>query len=83
VAEFCPYGCYWDCEHRASPLVEALDPAEALERARLRPVTDADTGQPLRRCRECGGYFYDAYSHSREHARMRQLGWLSHSDSLR
>jgi hypothetical protein len=82
MPEFCPHGCYWECEHLdGAHAVE--DPAEAAERARLRPVTDADTHQPLQRCRDCGGYFYSAVSHAREHSRMRQLGWLSHSDSLR
>jgi hypothetical protein len=82
MADFCPHGCYWDCDHAERPR-EIDDPLEAAERARLRPVTDADTAQPLRRCRDCGGYFYDAVSHAREHSRMRQLGWLSHADSLR
>jgi hypothetical protein len=65
--EFCPYGCYWECEHRAP----GLNPA----RAALRPVDDED-GRPLQRCRECGDFFANAVAHSREHVRMRQLGWL-------
>ena len=67
TTEFCPYGCYWECEHRAP----GLDP----ERARLRPVDDEE-GRPLKRCRECGDFFSDVVAHSREHTRMRQLGWL-------
>ena len=82
MAEFCPHGCYWDCEHLDGARV-ANDAVEAAERARLRPVTDADVVAPMQRCHECGGYFRSAVGHAREHARMRQLGWLSHSDSLR
>jgi hypothetical protein len=65
-SEFCPFGCYWECEHR-----ETVGP----ERAKLRPVDGAD-GRPLSRCRECGEFFDDVVAHSREHTRMRQLGWL-------
>ena len=82
MAEFCPHGCYWDCEHlEGARVIE--DPAEAAERARLRPVTEQDRMKPLQYCGDCGGSFRDAARHGREHARMRQLGWLSHSDSVR
>ena len=74
VDTLCHFGCSWDCEHRAS---------EAPERARLRAVEDSETGRSLRRCRDCGDYFYDAVIHGREHAHMRQLGWLSRADSWR
>jgi hypothetical protein len=63
-ASLCPYGCYWECEHRPRP-----------DSARLWPVHD-DEGRPLRRCRECGGAFYSALLHAREHERMRMLGLL-------
>ncbi|MSQ36671.1 MAG: hypothetical protein EXR63_06040 [Dehalococcoidia bacterium] len=33
-------------------------------------------GRPLRRCHECGKFFYDAVAHGHDHERMRQLGWL-------
>jgi hypothetical protein len=82
MAEFCPHGCYWDCEHLEGAR-GSDDPAEAAERARLRPVTEHDRMKPLQYCGDCGGSFRDAARHGREHARMRQLGWLSHSDSLR
>lgn len=82
MTDFCPHGCYWDCDHLEAQ--RALDdPVERAERARLRPVTDRDRLKPLQYCTECGGSFRDAAWHSREHARMRQLGWLSHTDSLR
>lgn len=58
------------------------DPTELAERARLRPVTDRDRLKPLQDCTECGGTFRDAAWHSREHARMRQLGWMSQADSF-
>jgi hypothetical protein len=57
--EFCPFGCYWECEHR-----ETVGP----ERAKLRPVDGAD-GRPLSRCRECGDFFDDVVTHSRAHTR--------------
>ncbi len=82
MAEYCPRGCYWECEHPERVAV-APDPVEAAERARLRPVTDGDRLRALQVCSDCGGSFRDAAYHSREHARMRQLGWMSHSDSLR
>ena len=63
--DLCPYGCYWDCEHRVS-----------VERARLFPVEDPVTGNPASRCRECGDFFHDWVAHGREHHRLRQLGWL-------
>lgn len=78
---FCAFGCYWDCEHPRS-LIEPAPDDEA-ERARLYPVTDADRARPLLRCAECGEDFRDAVRHARDHVRMRQLGWLSKTDSLR
>ncbi|MSP22179.1 MAG: hypothetical protein EXR66_04070 [Dehalococcoidia bacterium] len=82
MTEFCPHGCYWDCDHlEAARAVE--DPLEVVERARLRPVTEQDRLKPLQFCGDCGGLFRAAARHGREHPRMRQLGWLSHSDSLR
>jgi len=65
--DLCPFGCYWECEHRAA----ASDPRAGT----LHPVHD-EAGQALNRCRECGDFFYDVLEHSREHARKRQLGWL-------
>lgn len=62
-AELCPFGCYWECEHRT--------PSSAA--AALKPVYDAQ-GRELRRCRECGDLFYGAIEHAREHERLRQLG---------
>ena len=69
-AGFCPFGCYWDCEHRTA--AGTASP----ERAALRPVEDG-SGGTLMRCRDCGGYLYDVVAHAREHERLRQLGWLS------
>lgn len=82
MAEYCPHGCYWECEHLEA-IRSSEDPVEQAERARLRPVSHADRLRELQVCADCGGSFRDAAYHSREHARMRQLGWLSHSDSLR
>lgn len=82
MTTFCPRGCYWDCEH-LDAVGSVEDPTEVAERARLRPVNDGDRLRPLQVCADCGGSFRDAAYHSREHARMRQLGWMSHSDSLR
>lgn len=67
--DLCPYGCYWECEHRiaagrASP-----------ERTALRPIEDGGGGT-LMRCRDCGDYLYDVVAHAREHERLRQLGWM-------
>jgi hypothetical protein len=67
--EFCPFGCYWECEHRG-----AADRA-GIDRSALRPVEDT-TGHKLMRCRDCGDYLYDVVGHAREHQRMRQLGWM-------
>lgn len=39
------------------------------------PVHD-DQGQPLRRCRICGGTFYSLLVHAREHERLRTLGLM-------
>jgi hypothetical protein len=69
--DLCPHGCYWDCEHRAA----ASLPFDDGDRAVLRPVHD-EAGRELRRCRECGEFFYSTVEHAREHERMRQLGWL-------
>ncbi|MEZ4502535.1 MAG: hypothetical protein R3C39_07910 [Dehalococcoidia bacterium] len=78
---FCAFGCYWDCEHPRATI--EVDPTEAAERARLHPVTDEDRVGPLLHCAECGEDFRSAVRHARDHARMRQLGWLSRNDSLR
>lgn len=59
----CPYGCYWECEHR-TPSPEA---------SALHAVHDA-SGRALQRCRDCGEMFYSALAHSREHEARRQLG---------
>ena len=79
---FCVEGCYWECEHARPAIVEATT-AEVAERARLHAVTADDRARPLLRCAECGEDFRDAVRHARDHVRMRQLGWLSRSDSLR
>ncbi len=79
MTDFCPHGCYWDCDHLEATRAEE----DGAERARLRPVTDRDRLRPLQLCDDCGGSFRDAAWHSREHARMRQLGWMSRADSLR
>ena len=77
MAEFCPHGCYWDCEHRRPPERGGLDwPAQRSEdTAALWPVEPVDGGS-LRWCAECRSPFYEAVAHAREHQRMRQLGWL-------
>jgi hypothetical protein len=67
--DFCPQGCYWECEHRTPSL------AAMMERAGLRPAEEAG-GRSLSRCGECGEYFADSVEHAREHQRLRQLGWL-------
>lgn len=82
MTTFCRHGCYWECDH-SERIEVTLDAADVAERARLRPVSDADRLRALQICSDCGGSFRDAAYHSREHARMRQLGWMSHSDSLR
>ena len=60
--DLCPYGCYWDCEHRTGG-----------ERARLRPA-ELGRRRPRRRyCWECGEFAEEIVTHGREHLRQRQL----------
>lgn len=66
-ADFCPHGCYWECEHRTE---------RSAESRALMPVEHPVTGATLRMCMECGDYFYDAIEHAQEHARLRQLGYI-------
>jgi len=65
--DLCPFGCYWECEHR---------PTEGDANARALHAVHDESGRALNRCRECGDFFYSVMEHSREHARKRQLGWL-------
>ncbi len=70
----CAHGCYWPCEHRAPAEVTRPEtPSKAFRQAM--PVHD-EHGRPLQRCRICGGGFYAAADHEREHERMRVLGQL-------
>ena len=68
AASLCPQGCYWPCEHRGALQHDARPTTAA-----PMPVHD-DQGQPLRRCRTCGGTFYSLLVHAREHERLRTLG---------
>jgi hypothetical protein len=80
---FCPEGCYWPCEHRASG---AQTTATESARWALGPETGDDPEQAaldewllasitgvrpskmaLQVCIECGRTYRDAITHAREH----------------
>ena len=66
--DYCPHGCYWDCEHRRAPQRDPIEDSPL--------IWQGDSGT-LRWCAECASPFYDAVAHARKHQAMRQLGWLS------
>ena len=91
AGNYCPEGCYWPCEHRASEAARAAperwrlgpgggdDPEErALDEWRHWSAAALEPDRSFRArefCTDCGESFTDAATHAHEHARRRQLGF--------